>query len=76
MKTIDKATNYAHEAVDKMAQVSNQAADAFDEKGLQLKNAEQRLIKNCQGYVRDNPVTSLGIAVAAGFLLSRLLSGR
>lgn len=76
METIDKATNYAHEAVDKMAQVTNQAADAIDEKGLQLKNAEQRLIKNCQGYVRDNPVTSLGIAVAAGFILSRLLSGR
>lgn len=76
MKSIDKVSNYAHEAVDKMASVSNQAADAIDEKTGQLKNAEQRLMKNCQVYIRDNPVTSLGIAVAAGFVLSRLLSGR
>jgi ElaB/YqjD/DUF883 family membrane-anchored ribosome-binding protein len=34
------------------------------------------LTENCREYVRDNPVTSLGIAVAAGFLLSRLLSSR
>jgi hypothetical protein len=33
-------------------------------------------MENCCDYVRDNPVTSLGIAVAGGFLLSRLLSCR
>ncbi len=76
METVDKASNYAHEAVDKIASISNQAAEALDEKGLQLKNAEQRLMHNCQGYVRDNPVTALGIAVAAGFLISRLLANR
>jgi ElaB/YqjD/DUF883 family membrane-anchored ribosome-binding protein len=76
METVDKASNYAHEAVDKIASISNQAAEALDEKGLQLKNAEQRLMHNCQGYIRDNPVTSLGIAVATGFLISRLLGNR
>jgi ElaB/YqjD/DUF883 family membrane-anchored ribosome-binding protein len=34
------------------------------------------LMKNCRGYIRDNPMTSVSIAVAAGFLLSRLVSGR
>ncbi|CAG1022237.1 DUF883 domain-containing protein [Methylomonas sp. LL1] len=76
METVEKASNFAHESVDKIARVSNQAADALEEKGQQLKSAEQRLMKNCQGYVRDNPVSSLGIAVAAGFILSRLLSSR
>jgi len=76
METVDKASNFAHEAVDKLASASNQAVEALDEKGQQLKNAEQRLVRNCQVYIRDNPVTSLGIAVAAGFLLSRLLSSR
>jgi ElaB/YqjD/DUF883 family membrane-anchored ribosome-binding protein len=37
---------------------------------------EQRLVKNCRGYVRDNPIVSLGIAAGVGFLLSRLLSSR
>jgi ElaB/YqjD/DUF883 family membrane-anchored ribosome-binding protein len=76
METIDKALHSAHEAVDKIANATSQAAEAVGEKGQQLKNAEQRLVENCRGYVRDNPLSSLGIAVAAGFLLSRLLSGR
>lgn len=76
METIDNVSHSAHETVDKIANATNQAAEAIGEKGAQLKNAEQQLVENCRGYVRDNPVTSLGIAVAAGFLLSRLLSGR
>ncbi len=76
METIEKASKSAHEAVDKIASATNQAAEALEEKGNQLKNAEQQLMDNCRGYVRDNPITSLGLAVAAGFLLSRLLSGR
>ena len=76
METIDKAADSAHEAVDKIANAGNQAAEALGEKGEQLKNAEQQLITNCCGYVRENPITSLGIGVAVGFLLSRVLSGR
>jgi ElaB/YqjD/DUF883 family membrane-anchored ribosome-binding protein len=76
MKTIDKAANSANEAVDKVASAANQTAEALSEKGEQLKNAEQQMMEDCRVYVRDNPITSLGIAVAAGFLLSRVLSGR
>ena len=76
MDTVDKASNSAHEAVDKIASATNQAAETLNEKGEQLKNAEQQLMESCRGYVQDNPITSLGIAVAAGFLLSRVLSGR
>ena len=74
MKTKDKISHSAHEAFDKIADVTNQATEALGEKGEQLKNAEQKLIKNCRGYISGNPITSVGIAVAAGFLLSRLLS--
>jgi len=76
METIDKVSQSAHEAVDKIASVTHQASEAFSEKENQLKNAEQQLMENCRGYVRDNPIASLGIAAAAGFLLSRLLSSR
>ncbi len=74
MESIDKASKSAHEAVDKIAGATSHAAEAIGEKGEQLKNTEQRILNNCQEYIRDNPVTSLGIAAAAGFLLSRLLS--
>ena len=76
MKTIEKASHFAHDTVDKIAGMANQSAEAIDEKTGQLKNAEQLLMNDCHQYIRDNPVMSLGIAAAAGFMLSRLLSGR
>jgi len=76
MKTIHKASNYAHEAVDKVASAATHATEAFDENGGKLKKAEQRLIKDYTNYTRDNPIKSLGMAMAVGFLLSRVLSGR
>jgi len=76
MKTIDKASKSAHEAYDKIANATSNAAEALGEKGEQLQKAEQQLMKNCRGYISDNPITSVSIAVAAGFLLSRLLSRR
>ncbi len=76
METLDNAVNTAHEAVDKISAATSQAAEALSEKGQQIKNAEKRMMDNCSGYIRDNPISSIGIAVAAGFLLSSLLSGR
>jgi len=76
MNTTDKVAHFAHEAVDTVADASNHARAAFDETSDQLVNAEQLLMKNCQTYIRENPVTSLGLAIAGGFLLSRVLSGR
>jgi ElaB/YqjD/DUF883 family membrane-anchored ribosome-binding protein len=76
MEMTDKAAHFVHEAGEKIANASNQAADTLCEKGEQMKKVEQRLMNNCCSYVKDNPATSLGIAVVAGFLLSRLLSER
>lgn len=74
--TTDKVSDFVHETVDAVADASNHARAAFDEKSDQIMNAEQQLLKNCQTYIRENPVTSLGLAAAGGFLLSRLLSRR
>ena len=76
MKTAESASHLAHETVDKIASAANQAADAIGEKSEQIKNAEKQMMDQCRGYIRDNPVASLGMAVAAGFLLSRLLGSR
>jgi ElaB/YqjD/DUF883 family membrane-anchored ribosome-binding protein len=87
MKTTDKVADFAHETIDAVANATNQAREAFadashqaresfDETSDQFIDAEQRMVKECRSYIRENPVTSLGIAVAGGFLLSRLLSGR
>lgn len=73
---IDRIATGAHDAVDRFADVANQAAESLGVKSGQLKEMQTRLLEACGGYVRANPVASLGIAVAAGFLLSRLISSR
>jgi ElaB/YqjD/DUF883 family membrane-anchored ribosome-binding protein len=74
--TVDKVATGAHNLVDKLAGVATTAADKLDTKSVQLKDAQARLTESCRDYVRENPLASLGIAVAAGFLLSRLLNSR
>jgi len=76
MDSMDKASNYAHETYDKIADATSYAAETLGEKGDDLIRAEQRLMKRCRRYVRDYPITSLSIAATAGFLLSRLLRYR
>jgi ElaB/YqjD/DUF883 family membrane-anchored ribosome-binding protein len=76
MGTTEKVSKFAHEAGDKIADAAGHAAEAIGEKGKELQSAERRMMKQCRGYVCDHPMTSLGIAGAAGFLLSRLLSRR
>ncbi|MEQ1528932.1 MAG: DUF883 C-terminal domain-containing protein [Methylococcales bacterium] len=76
MESIENIANSAHAAVDMIADVSNHAATALGDKSTQLQNAEQELLSSCRDYVHENPIASLGIAAAAGFVLSRLLSCR
>jgi len=72
----DQLNDLAHETIDKVTQVTNQTADKIVDKGDQLKLAEQRLMKECTAYIRENPITSVSIAAGVGFLLSRLLNNR
>lgn len=73
MDTIDIASGFAHEAIDKIAAAAKQA---FGEKGERLDAAEQQMISDCRNYIHDNPITSMAIAVTAGFFLSRVLNNR
>ena len=73
---VDRIASAAHETINKIAGAATQAAETLDVKGEQLKDLQMRLMENCRVYVHEHPVKSLGIAIAGGFLLSRLLSAR
>ncbi len=73
---VDQVASSAHHAVDRIAGAASQAAQTLDTKGGQLRDAQAQFTESCRGYVRDKPITSLGIAVAAGFLISWMLSRR
>ncbi|MFC3111047.1 YqjD family protein [Undibacterium arcticum] len=81
--TIDKVADAARPAVDQIASGAHQAVDTLagaaetlSTKGDQLKEVQARLMEEARVYVRENPVTSLGIAAGVGYLLSRLFSSR
>lgn len=55
----------AHEAVDRMADTAHSAAE-------QMSAQADQLMIRARDYVREKPMTAIGIALAAGFILSRL----
>jgi len=71
---LDHLVANAHETVDRVGSAASSAAGAVGVKGDQINDGSKRVIERAGVYVRENPVTSLGIAVAAGYVLSRLLS--
>lgn len=74
--TISRMASGAHEAVDKVADATTHAADNLTEKGNQLKAVEERWLDDLREYVQANPVTAIGIALAGGYLASRILGKR
>lgn len=69
---VDRIASGAHHAVDKLAG----AAETLGSKGEKLIALETRMMEEARAYVRENPVTSLGIAAGIGYLLSRALGSR
>ncbi|HEY8160603.1 MAG TPA: DUF883 domain-containing protein [Methylobacter sp.] len=69
MNTIDEASDYAREAAGK-------AKETLCEAEEQLCDVEQKLMKACRNFISYHPIASMGIAVATGYCLSRLLSDR
>ena len=70
---IDHAAAIAHQAVDKAASAVAPAADWLTEQGESLNATQKKLVADASSYVSANPLKSVGMAVLAGFLLSRFL---
>ena len=74
--TLERITSSAHQALDKIAQAANQAAETLDEKSRHVRESQVELAGNFRHYVKEHPGTSVGLAVATGFLIRHLLSLR
>jgi ElaB/YqjD/DUF883 family membrane-anchored ribosome-binding protein len=73
---VDRMAASAHEAVDKVSGVASHAVETLGVKGEQLNAAEKRLVSSTRQYVQEHPVASIGIAIATGYVLSRMFSSR
>lgn len=69
---IDRLSSGAHHAVDRAESSVATAAERLDAKSDELSDAVGEWMDATRGYVREHPVAALGIALAAGYLLSLL----
>ena len=70
---IDKVTAMAHQAVDKAAGAAAPTADWLAEQGESLNTTQKKLVADSCDYISANPLKAIGIAVVAGFVLSRII---
>ena len=75
-KTIDRASSSAHDTVDRVAQTATAYAERFGEKADEWLEMKDNWVEGARDYVRENPIAALGIAVAAGYVLSMLMRSR
>lgn len=69
---LDRVSALAHQAVDKVAGAAAPTTDWLSEQGETLNAAQKKLIEDTCVYVSAHPLKSIGMALAAGFLLSRI----
>ncbi len=71
---IDDASAFAHKAIDDAAGAITPAAAWVSEKTEHLNATQKTARKDASKYISRHPLKSVGFALAAGFLLSRLFS--
>lgn len=75
-KKVDAMAAGAHDAVDWAADATNSATDSLSDTGHELRAKQEKWLATAREYVQENPATSVGIALAGGYLLSRILRSR
>jgi len=75
-KTVDRLSQSAHQAVDRAANAASSYAERFGEKSDELMQMPQDWLETARDYVRENPMQAMGMALAAGYLLSILMRSR
>ena len=75
-QNIERYTSTAHEAVDRAAQTASAVAERFGEKADEWLEMKDNWVEGAREYVREHPIAALGMAVAAGYILSMLMRSR
>lgn len=70
---IERVAAMAHQAVDKAAGAAAPTAGWLAEQGESLNTTQKKLVADTRGYISANPLKSIGLAVVAGFVLSRII---
>ena len=69
---VDQLAGAAHRAVDKVVEATGTVGDKLKAQGQDLMATEERLMNSVCDYARERPLATIGIAIAAGFILGTL----
>jgi ElaB/YqjD/DUF883 family membrane-anchored ribosome-binding protein len=72
---IDKLSKRAHEAIDVATNKAGTASEWLGERQQSLKQSHEKLMDSCTSYICEKPMQSIGIAFAAGLVMSVLMGG-
>jgi ElaB/YqjD/DUF883 family membrane-anchored ribosome-binding protein len=75
-ENIERASSSAHQAVDRVAEAASAYAERFGEKAEEWLEMKDNWVEGAREYVREHPIAALGIAAAAGYVLSMLMRSR
>lgn len=72
-ETVDQIAGAIHRTVDKVADVAGQAEVKIRETWPRMVDKEHEIVDGVRDYIVLHPFTSVGIAVATGFIVKALL---
>ena len=82
-RNIERVGQSAHQAVDRatdaassVAERLGEHAETLTEKRDELMELPETWVEGARDYVREHPIASLGIAVAAGYLISMIMRSK
>lgn len=73
---LDSLSQTAHQTVDRATQAASEVAERWGEKADELMSQGETWIEDARDYVKEHPMAALGIALAAGYLLSMMTRSR
>lgn len=73
---LSQLSDTAQQTVERFTHAATDVASRLGEKTHELWDAQGPAIEKARTYMREHPVATIGIAVAVGLVLSRLLTRR
>lgn len=72
--TVERVAERAHEVVDRAKDAASRTADNLSSRSGQMGEMTDEWVETARSYMQQHPVATITMAVAAGFLLSKILS--
>lgn len=72
----ERIASTAHQAVDQLTHVASESAHSLELKRKKMAETGLEVVNSCRNYIQEKPGTSIGIALAAGFLIRHFLRFR